>query len=192
MSAYPVTYRQRPPVERNRLTIFLRFFTAIPLFIWSLFYGIAFYVAVVLAWFAIVVTGRWPSGLYDFAAGFLRFSGRVLAYVYLICDDYPPFDGGEHPEYRVEILVADRRASYSRPKALFRFILAIPIYVIQYVFSIWLYFVAIAIWFVGVFTGKTSPGLMEAMRMPMAYYIRSTAYVYLITEDWPPFDPGHA
>jgi hypothetical protein len=41
-----------------------------------------------------------------------------------------------------------------------------------------------------VFAGSTSPGLTEAMRMPMAYYVRANAYFYLITEDWPPFDPG--
>lgn len=53
-----------------------------------------------------------------------------------------------------------------------------------------LFVVAIAIWFIAVITGKTSSGLMEAMRMPMAYYLRANAYFYLVTEDWPPFDPG--
>jgi len=192
MSDYPVTYKQRPPEQRNRLTIFFRAFMAIPQFIWGFFYGLAFLVVVLIAWFAIVFTGKWPRGMYDFAAGYLRWSGRVCGYLYLITDDYPPFDGGEHPDYPVQVHIAPPKESYSRVKTFFRIILAIPVYVIQYIFSIWLFFVAIAIWFVGVFAGKTSAGLMEAMRMPMAYYIRSNAYFYLITEDWPPFEPGPA
>jgi hypothetical protein len=190
MSNYPVTYTQDPPLQRNRLTVFFRALMVIPLAIWACIYGLAFLVVVVLAWFAIVFTGRWPAGLYEFAAGFTRYSGRVLAYCYLITDTYPPFDGGEHPEYPVQIVIAPPKDEYSRLKAFFRVILAIPIYIVQYVFSIWLFFVAIAIWFCGVFAGRTSPGLMEAMRMPMAYYIRANAYFYLVTEDWPPFDPG--
>jgi hypothetical protein len=192
MSDYPVTYTQRPPEKRNRLTVFFRCIMVIPHLIWSCFYGIAVFLTVLVAWFAIVFTGRWPRGLYDFVAGYLRYLGRLLGYLYLICDSFPPFDGGEHPEYPVQIVVAPPKESYSRLKTFFRFILAIPVYFIQYIFSIWLFFVAIAIWFVGVFAGKTSPGLMEAMRMPMAYYVRATAYFLLITEDWPPFDPGPA
>ncbi|MDP2712392.1 MAG: DUF4389 domain-containing protein [Solirubrobacteraceae bacterium] len=190
MSNYPVTYAQVPPVERNRLTVFFRLLILIPHALWLLLYGIAVYVAVVIAWFAIVFTGRWPLGLYDFTAGFLRLSGRVFAYGSLITDTYPPFDGGEHPEYPVRIAIAPPKATYSRAKTFFRLILAIPIYFVQYVLTLWLLLVAIAVWFCGVFAGRTSPGLMETMRMPAAFYLRANAYFFLLTEDWPPFDPG--
>jgi len=190
MSTYPVVYTQDPPEKRNRLTVFFRFFMVIPHFIWLCLYGIAFFVVVVIAWFAIVFTGRWPAALYDFAAGFVRYSGRVFAYMYLITDVYPPFDGGEHPEYPVQLVIAPPKEAYSRMKTFFRIILAIPVYIVQYVFSLWLFAVAVALWFVGVITGSTPPGLTEAMRMPMAYYLRASAYFYLVTEDWPPFDPG--
>jgi hypothetical protein len=192
MSDYPVTYEQQPPETRNRLSIFFRWILAIPHYFWSFFYGIAVFFAVFLAWFAIVVTGRWPRGMYDFTAGFLRYYGRLTAYLSLVVDTYPPFDGGEHPEYPVQIAVAPAKEHYSRLKALFRFILAIPIFVMQYVLTLWLFVLSVAIWFVGVFAGRTSADLMEAARMPMAYYIRSTAYFNLITEDWPPFEPGSA
>lgn len=190
MSDYPVTYTQRPPEQRNRLTVFFRLIIAIPHLIWACLYGIAFGIVVFIAWFAILFTGRWPQGMYDFAAGFIRFYGRLLAYVYLISDTYPPFDGGEHPDYDVQIRVAPPKESYSRLKTFFRFILAIPVAILQYLFSLWLFAVAVVIWVVAVFTGKTGAGLMEAMRMPMAYYVRAAAYIYLVTEDWPPFEPG--
>ncbi len=190
MTTYPVVYAQNPPEQRNRLTVFFRFLCVIPHLIWMCLYGIAFIVVVVLAWFAIVFTGRWPAGLYDFACGFLRYAARVYGYMYLITDDFPPFDGGEHPEYPLVFSIAPPKQEYSRLKTFFRAILAIPIYIVQYVFSIWLFVVAVAIWVVAVITGKTPPGLMEAMRMPMAFYLRANVYFALVTEDWPPFDPG--
>jgi Domain of unknown function (DUF4389) len=192
MSDYPVTYKQQPPEKRNRLSLLFRWFLAIPHYIWSFFYAIAAFFAVIIAWVAIVVTGRWPRGLYDFMAGFLRYSGRLSAYLSLIVDTYPPFDNGEHPEYPVQIIVAPPKEQYSRVKALFRFILAIPISIVQYVLSIWLFVLSIGIWLVGVFAGRTSADLTEATRMPMTYYVRSSAYFLLVTEDWPPFDPGPA
>lgn len=60
----------------------------------------------------------------------------------------------------------------------------------QYILVLWLYLLAIAIWFVAVFTGRTGLDLMELTRLPLAYYVRATAYFNLVTEDWPPFEPG--
>jgi len=190
MSNYPVAYTQAPPVKRNRLSVLFRVLLVIPHYIWGLFYAIASLVVVVIAWFAILFTGRWPAGMYEFTAGFQRFAGRLTAYTYVIVDAYPPFDGGEHPEYPVRIIIPPPKPEYSRLKTFFRLILAIPIYIVQYFFTLWLFVVAVALWFCGVFAGSTSPGLTEAMRMPMAYYVRANAYFYLITEDWPPFEPG--
>ena len=100
---YPVAYDQNPPVERNRLTVFFRIFIVIPHFIVAMFYGLAFLLAVIVAWFAILFTGKYPQGLYDFCAGFLRFGTRLIGYYFLVTDEFPPFDGGEHPEYPIRV-----------------------------------------------------------------------------------------
>ena len=188
MSTYPVVYEQSPLVQRSRLTVFFRMFMVIPQLIWLLFYGLGAYVVVFIAWFAILFTGRYPAGMYDFVAGFLRYLTRVNAYMYLVADDYPPFDGAEHPEYAANAIVAPPPDKLGRLSTFFRGILLIPVWIIQYVFFIWIQLVAIAIWFVAVFTGKTSPGLTEAVRFPMAYIARSTAYSLLLTDGWPPFE----
>lgn len=185
---YPVAYDQSPPEDRNRLTILLRFFLCIPHFIWAMFYGLAAGIGVIVAWFAIVLTGSYPAGLHSFVAGWTRFQARLVGYFLIVVDDFPPFDGGEHPEYPIQVPIAPPQESYSRVKAFFRILLAIPVYVIAYVMQLWLYAVAIGLWFAGVLAGKT--GFAEAMRTPMAYYTRANAYYYLLTEDWPPFDPG--
>jgi hypothetical protein len=186
MSSYPIAYEQEPPVKRSRLTVFFRFLTVIPHLIWAWLYGLAFCVVEVLAWFAILFTGRFPRGLYRFAADYLRFSTRLYAYVLLIVDAFPPFDGGEHPEYPIRVRIAEPAPRYSRLKALFRIILAIPIFILQYVMEIWMGVVAIGIWFVAVVTGRTSPGLTDALRFPASYYVRSSAYVFLLTDAYPP------
>jgi hypothetical protein len=188
MSTYPVVYHQTPAVERSRLTVFFRFIMVIPHLIWSALYGFAAEIVIFLAWFAILFTGRYPPGMYEFVAGYLRFSTRLLAYMFLVTDEFPPFDGGEHPEYPVQVRIPPPPPSLSRLTTAFRFILLIPVIIIQYVFILWIEVVAIAIWFVAVFAGKTSPELVDAIRYPLAYMARSYAYTFLLTDVWPTFE----
>jgi hypothetical protein len=81
-----------PQLEnRNRLTIFFRYFMVLPHAIVLAFVGIALSVVLVIGWFAVVILGRWPKGLEDFVIGVLRWNTRVNAYGYLLTDQYPPF-----------------------------------------------------------------------------------------------------
>jgi hypothetical protein len=188
MSTYPVVYRQTPAVERSRLTVFFRFLMVIPHLLWSMLYGLAAGVVVFIAWFAIVFTGRYPTAMYDFVAGYTRFSMRLLGYMYLVTDEFPPFDGGEHPGYPVTTVIPPPPESLSRLTTFFRIILLIPVAILQYVFTLWIYAVSIAIWFVAVITGKTSAGLVDAERFPLAYLARAYVYGYLLTDVWPPLE----
>lgn len=52
--------------------------------------GLAYFVTVVIAWFAILFTGRYPEGLYTFGVGVQRWTLRVQAYLFLRRDEYPP------------------------------------------------------------------------------------------------------
>ncbi len=80
------------PETRNRWSVGLRLIYVIPQAIVLLFLGIAWGVTVILAWFAILFTGRYPGGLYTFGVGYLRWSLRVEAYMLLMRDEYPPFN----------------------------------------------------------------------------------------------------
>ncbi|MCH7810534.1 MAG: DUF4389 domain-containing protein, partial [Chloroflexi bacterium] len=65
---------------------------AIPHYIVLFFLGVLAVIAVVVAWFAILFTGRYPKGLFDFVVGVGRWGLRVQAYSFLLVTDrYPPF-----------------------------------------------------------------------------------------------------
>jgi hypothetical protein len=70
-------------------------------------------------------------------------------------------------------------------KVLFRIILFIPVYIINYALNIVSELFALIIWIVAVITGKTPEGLMTVQRFCLSYGARSTAYAALLTEDWP-------
>jgi len=83
-----------PDVQRdlNRWLPLVKWLLAIPHYILLLFLWLAAIVAVVIAWFAILFTGRYPRGLFDFVVGVIRWGNRVIAYAFLLVTDaYPPF-----------------------------------------------------------------------------------------------------
>lgn len=83
-----------PDVDRdlNRWLPLVKWLLAIPHYIALFFLGIAAVVAVVIAWFAILITGRYPRALFDFVVGVGRWGLRVDAYAFLLVTDrYPPF-----------------------------------------------------------------------------------------------------
>lgn len=89
---HPVRVDVTPdPVGRNRLTIFFRIFMLIPQLLFGILVGIGIWFVSIIGWFAVIILGRWPSGLQDFAVGALRWSTRVNGYYYLLTDEYPPF-----------------------------------------------------------------------------------------------------
>ena len=91
--AYPIHFDVQLPERQSRLTTFFRLILVIPhLFVLAVW---AFLVefSVFFAWFAILFTGRYPRGLFNFGAGFLSYSTRVSCYLYLLTDRFPPFGG---------------------------------------------------------------------------------------------------
>jgi len=70
----------------------VKWLLAIPHYIVLFFLGIGAFVVVVIAWFAILFTGRYPRGMFDFVVGVQRWFWRVSAYAFLMAtDEYPPF-----------------------------------------------------------------------------------------------------
>ena len=78
--------------QLNRWLPLVKWFLAIPHYIVLIFLSIAAIVAVIIAWFAILFTGQYPRGLFNFVVGVGRWGLRVQAYAFLLLTDkYPPF-----------------------------------------------------------------------------------------------------
>jgi hypothetical protein len=78
--------------ELGRGMPLIKWFLAIPHYVVLFLLGIAAVIAVVIAWFAIIFTGRYPRGLFDYVEGVMRWENRVQGYAFaLVTDRYPPF-----------------------------------------------------------------------------------------------------
>jgi hypothetical protein len=88
---YPVKYHVEYPEKLSRGLIFVKWLLVIPHIIVLYFLGIASFVVTFIAWFAILFTGKYPRGMFDFNVGVQRWSNRVQAYFMLMRDEYPPF-----------------------------------------------------------------------------------------------------
>jgi hypothetical protein len=87
----PATLSAQAAPKLSRGLIFIKWLLAVPHYIVLLILGIAAYVVVIIAFFVVIITGAWPSGMRDFVVGVMRWSSRVSAYILLMTDQYPPF-----------------------------------------------------------------------------------------------------
>nr|MBA2545641.1 DUF4389 domain-containing protein [Solirubrobacterales bacterium] len=134
---YPISFAAEHVEEgRNRLTTFFRYFIVIPWLIVNMLYGIGAGITVTIAWLVMIFTGRYPEGLYNFNAGYLRQTERITSYYFLLTDELPPFGGEEAADYPVRIGVPPPLDKYSRAKAFFRYIIGIPVMILALVQSV--------------------------------------------------------
>ena len=88
---YPVKYTAVYPEKMSRMTTFFRALLIIPHLIVLGVLTIAMGFVTVIAWFAILITGKYPKGMHDFSVGYMRWYSRMYAYYFLQTDKYPPF-----------------------------------------------------------------------------------------------------
>ena len=187
----------------------VKWLLAIPHFIVLLFLWIAFVVSTVIAFFAILFTGRHPRGLFDFKVGVLRWSWRVAFYSYsaLGTDRYPPFTLADVPDYPARLDV-EYPQELSRGLVLVKWwLLALPQYLVVGVFAggtlagvnaadhhggwssggglIGLLVLIAAV--VLLFTSRYPRGIFEFVMGLNRWVFRVIAYATLMTDEYPPF-----
>jgi hypothetical protein len=183
---YPVTYEADYQKDRNRLTTFFRLIVAIPWILVAYVYMLALTVVVIVAWFALVILGRYPEGMYNFVGGILRFYMRVTAFLTLQTDAWPSFGISDEADYPVRINFAPPAARQSRLKAFFRIILIIPLLLMTYIFSTLQQIIAVLAWVTIVFRGYQPAGVHNALAFTNSWYTRANAYMFLMRDEYPP------
>jgi len=188
MTDHPIGLVVDDDLKRNRLTVFFRLLLAIPLAVWLAVWGILAYVAWIVAWFAALILGRVPDGLHAFLTRYARATTHLYAYVLLLADPWPPFDGGAG-SYPVDLRV-DAAAPQNRLAVFFRLILAIPALVLSYVFRIVNQLVAFLGWFYCLATGRMHRGMRDLSAWMLLYETQTYCYVGLLTDRYPSFAGG--
>ncbi|HVV57903.1 MAG TPA: DUF4389 domain-containing protein [Gaiellaceae bacterium] len=184
---HPIGLVVTDDLRRNRLTVFFRLLLAIPQLVVLALWGIVVYLAVVVAWFAALFAGQVPGGLHDFIARFLRAWTHLSAYVFLLADPWPPFGGSSG--YPVDVRI-DPAAPQSRLTVLFRAILAIPAYLLMYVFGMVNRVVALVGWFYCLAMGRMSQGMRDLSAWLLRYEVQTMGYSMLLTGRYPSLGGG--
>jgi hypothetical protein len=217
-STYPVRVEAKLGDDLSRWLWLVKWMLVIPHYFVLAFLWMGFFVLSVIAFFAILFTGRYPRTIFEFNVGVLRWSWRVAYYSYgaLATDRYPPFTLEDVPDYPAHLEVAYPE-KLSRGLVLVKWwLLAIPHYIIVGLLmgGTWLAFrgdnwqvagfgfiglLALVAGVILIFTGRYPTPLFDLLLGFNRWVIRVTAYAGLMTDAYPPFrldqggdEPGDA
>ena len=146
--------------------------------------GLVASVAALIGWFAILFTGRYPNGLWELAAYYLRWRVRAIAYIALLSDEYPPFGDAPYPA-RVELFPPD--GPRNRLTTAFRIFLLIPHFAVLWILSVIWLITTILAWLSILFTGKMPVALAEFGTGMLRWAARVEAHLLLLHDEYPPF-----
>jgi hypothetical protein len=217
VGAHPVRVDARLDEPLSRWLWLVKWFLAIPHLVILVFLWVAFFFLTVVAGVAILITGRYPRGIFEFNVGVLRWSWRVMYYAFRVLgtDRYPPFRLEPDPSYPSDLTVPYPER-LSRGLVLIKWwLLAIPHYLVVAIIAgsglTWsagpngevsygggliglLAVIAVVILLV---TGRYPTGLFDLLMGLNRWVIRVVAYAALMRDEYPPFrldtggtDPG--
>jgi hypothetical protein len=209
---YPVRIEGELDAGVSRWLWLVKWLLAIPHYIVLAFLWLTLLVLTVIAFFAILFTGRYPRGIFDFNLGVLRWTWRVAFYSYaaLGTDRYPPFTLDDVPDYpaRLDVAYPER---LSRGLVLVKWwLLAIPQYIVVGILlgggtyaaarigdydRVWgvgyhAGLIGVLVFFAGIallFTTRYPHGLFDFVLGLDRWVARVAAYVLLMRDEYPPF-----
>ena len=195
-AVYPVSLEGEVDPNLSRWLWLVKWFLAIPHYVVIFFLWIAFVVLTVVAFFAILFTGKYPKGIFDFNVGVLRWTWRVGFYGFsaLGTDKYPPFSlkAQDYPA----MLDVEYPEQLSRGLVLVKWLLAIPHFIVVGIFhggmqggglNSWVVlFAAIAL----LFTGRYPVSLFDLVMGFNRWAFRVTVYASLMRDEYLPFRFG--
>ena len=197
---YPVSFKGELTEPLSSWVWLVKWFLLIPHYFILAFLWLASFVAIVIAFFAILFTMKYPRSLFDFNVGVMRWTWRVGFYSYqaLGTDKYPPFTLKKVEDYPADLDVTYPRI-LSRGLVLVKWwLLAIPQYIVVGMFQGGLGYrygglVFLLVIYAGIailFTGKYPKDIFDFVFAMDRWTYRVYAYAALMTDRYPPFRLG--
>ena len=182
--------------NRDRKSVALRIFLAVPIAIFvsaftawsgtseaSAFLSGLLFLPVVLA---LVFRGIYPSYVLDFNRSLLALSTRVTAYIFLLNDKYPSIE--ESADVKITFPDVEGGAKLNRYLPLVKWLLALPLYIVGFVYTIYGLAVLVFTWFTILFTGKMPAFSGEVLFGITNFWNRVYGYAFLlVTDEYPSF-----
>jgi hypothetical protein len=191
-TAYPASLTLDAPEKVANWRPLVHWLLAIPHIVVMYALGIVSEVVGVVSWFAVLFTGKLPEGLAGVQCMCQRYNTRVVTYIAFMHEDYPPFafgstsaDPGDFPRVRVDYQPALEERN--RLTVFFRLLLAIPHFIVIAVLGIGAFICGIIAFFAVLFTGRWPEGLRTYVLGVMRWSMRAQAYLFLLTDEYPPF-----
>ena len=188
---YPVSLELLAPLEVARWRPLVHWLLSIPYYIVLYVLQIAVGVVTLIAWFAILFTGNIPEGMFAFMASVHRFQWRYSSYILWMREPYPPFelsgpaiDPGTDPPTRFSVEYPER---LSRLLIFVKWLLAVPHFIVLIFLVVGAAVASIIGFFAVLITGRWPQGLRDFIVGVHRWGYRVQAYVYLLTDVYPPF-----
>ncbi len=171
-----------PSGPQRRATVAFRLILAIPHLVWIAVVSFGAFFVLVVAWFAALFTGRLPDGMARFLHQVLQYHVRLLAYLYLLRDDYPPFalSDSTYP-----VAVATRPGPLNRVAVLFRLVLALPVLILTNWVGAGVILVLVVLWVVVLVTGRMPGTPALALGALVRFQARTYGYGMLLAAAYP-------
>jgi hypothetical protein len=198
-AAYPVKLDVARPEASSRLLnfplfigIFIRSVLLIPHLVALVFLGAVALVLYLIATVAILFSGKYPKGLFDFIAGWQRWTALVSVYAVGLVDRYPPFTISAQEGYPAAFSVeyadkSNRLLNFPLLGVYIRELLSIPNAIVLALLGIVAMIVILIAPFGVLFTGKYPVGLHDFMVGVQRWSARLSAYYFGLTDKYPPF-----
>lgn len=178
--------------EIGRWRPMFQWFLAIPHLIIASVLGYVAEIVGLISWFAILFTGKLPSGLAGAQMMVSRYQTRTYSYVMGLRDEYPPFDFSTAPTdpgaYAAHVHFQPELEGRNRLTVLLRFIWLIPAAIVTLIIGL----IAMVCWFIGawavLFTGRWPIGLRDWVLKGLRAGLRLNAYAWLLTDKYPPMN----
>jgi hypothetical protein len=185
---YPVRLDIDHQEEYSRFMPLIKWLLAIPHYLVLLVLGIGALFVVIISFFAVLFTGRYPRGMFDYMVGVHRWAFRVIAYTDLMVDPYPPFTLADDPSYPVRFDIDYPEEGVNNWRPLVHWLLVIPYaiaaYLIYYLGRILVFFAFFTI----LFTKRYPEGMFNIVRISLRWLARASAYENWMVTRYPPFE----